>query len=528
MSSFTMCPTCFAEVYEQTECFFCGQDLTTSTEAEPEIVLQNTEERGSPFELAGLPLDVSDWSRIPKGTLLGARYSLLQYKQRLETGYCYIAYDNWLGRHTFVSVWHSASVLSQYHKSIQHISSVFDVGIVPAFSAFIPQEGLPLESALKKIGWTTGKVWEVFRQICQRIATVESRVTALPIYPPNHIWVRPDGQVEWSVQLYESADLETPLNHQLIALLGWLYDPTATLDLLQFPLKLRPLLLDFWERPSPVGDFWNSLNAEIKHGGWYRLTEGDRDWLLENHAPNRLLLLDAEIDVPSSVQVCIWNGAIGTWQLHQGQVLLSSSMEALFQIGMVELDDGDALLYRLEQRVMGETVECNPSNLSDLLMELRYGQRNKAREYLSEWIRECSRVSDWMSIAQTLYWIGDEKAADDIVKLALSDVDFLREGLDVATTVRWWGGNVVWTKRLLKRWWSLANTIWERTDWLEAWIALVHAEPPRTMVDQLLIQAEGLSPEMKTEWRTHVQQKFGNRTRQLFPFLTVSEQSDER
>ncbi len=523
MSSFTMCPTCFAEVYEQTECFFCGEDLTTAKDVEPKTLSNRDDSRNSPFELAGLPIEVSDWENIAKGALLGARYSLLQYKQRLEQGFCYIAYDNWLGRHTFVSMWQESSQLSRYHKSIQHISSVFDVGIVPEFSAFIPQEGLPLESALKRIGWTTGKVWEVFRQICQRIATVESRVDRLPVYPPNHIWVRPDGQVEWSVQLQGSADLETPLNRQLIALLGWLYDPTADLDLLLFPLKLRPILLNFWESPTTVGDFWTSLNMAIKQSGWYRLTETDREWLLENHAPNRLLLLDAEIEVPSSVQVCIWNGAIGTWHLRDGQILLMSSMEALFQIGMVELEDGDERLYRLEQRIMGEQTECNPSDLADVLMELRYGNRNQARGYLSEWIRVCSRISDWMRIAQTLYRIGDDKAADEIVVLSVSDVDFLREGLDVATTVRWWGGNVVWTKRLLRRWWSLANTIWERTDWLEAWVALVHSDPPTSLHDQLLTQLDSESQETLSEWTIHVQKTFGTRTVELFPFLTVSD-----
>ena len=107
MSSFQFCPTCFAELYDQSTCGFCGQVLSVTEKksfALDSPILSILPMETSDFEVAGLPMTFKQWEEIGKGTLFVGRYSLLQFKQRLDEGYCYIAYDHWVGQHTFVTL----------------------------------------------------------------------------------------------------------------------------------------------------------------------------------------------------------------------------------------------------------------------------------------------------------------------------------------------------------------------------------------------------------------------------------------
>ena len=352
MSSFQFCPTCFAELYDQSTCGFCGQVLSGTDYDSMRDCVEEFSVSSTEFEIAGLPIAFANWNEIAKGTLFVGRYSLLQFKQRLDEGYCYIAYDHWVGQHTFVTLWKMPSSLSRYHRSIQYLSTVYDASTEPIYSAFTPQEGLPIEQALKRLGWNNGRVWEVFRQVCQCAITAEANEHHLPLFPPEQVWIRPDGIVEMSVQIGDSMDMSTPMVRQLVSLLGWLYDPLESLDLLLFPLKIRPIVLQHWEDPISVTKFWTSINTCIHEKGWYRLDSKDRTWLLHNHAPNRLQLIDDTITVPSTIQLCIWNGVSGSWRLHEGRVVLQSCLEGLFEVGILDVNDGGESIEVLESLVM--------------------------------------------------------------------------------------------------------------------------------------------------------------------------------
>ena len=516
MSSFQFCPTCFAELYEQSTCGFCGQELST-TATEPFASDSNSLIKiSSDFEIAGLPLTFQQWDEIDKGTLFVGRYSLLQFKQRLDEGYCYIAYDHWMGQHTFVTLWKAASSLSQYHKSIQYLSTVYDAGVEPIYSAFTPQEGLPIEQALKRLGWNSGRIWEVFRQVCQCAITAEVNEHLLPIFPPDHVWIRPDGIVEMSVQKMDSMDVSTPMVQQLVSLLGWLYDPSEPLDLLLFPLKVRPVVLRHWEDPISVSHFWDAVNICIHEKGWYRLNATDRAWLLNNHAPNRLQLLDDTITVPSTIQLCIWNGVSGSWRLHEGKVVLQSCLEGLFEVGILDAQDGGESIAVLESLVMQQHVPIQEESLDSVLMHLRYGNRASARNALASWIRKTKHLSDWMNIAKTLFVIGDDVAALDIVQIALPRIDFLREALDVASAIRWWGGDVQLTKHVLRSHRTNLHTVWEYTEWIEGWMALVHSSPPISVQKDLERVVEGLEDRERQEWLDYVSLHFGEMREDVF------------
>ena len=90
--TFKMCPQCFAELYQQSVCSFCGYNLEQDVDLKTVVTPPAT--TSSKFELTGLPLLVKDFLSIPKGTLFCSRYSPLQYKQQIEKGACYIAYDH--------------------------------------------------------------------------------------------------------------------------------------------------------------------------------------------------------------------------------------------------------------------------------------------------------------------------------------------------------------------------------------------------------------------------------------------------
>ena len=523
MSSFQFCPTCFAELYDQSTCGFCGQVLSTTVKesfvsVSPIVTMENSD-----FEVAGLPMTFQQWDEIGKGTLFVGRYSLLQFKQRLDEGYCYIAYDHWVGQHTFVTLWKSSSLLSRYHQSIQYLSTVYDASDGPIYSAFTPQEGLPIEQALQRLGWNSGRVWEVFRQVCQCAITAEANAYILPLFPPEQVWIRPDGIVEMSVQVGESMDTSTPMIRQLVSLLGWLYDPVESLDLLLFPLKIRPVVQRHWETPISVAQFWTEMNTCIHEKGWYRLNLKDRTWLLHNHAPNRLQLIDETITVPSSVQLCIWNGVSGSWRLHEGKVVLQSCLEGLFEVGILDVNDGGESVSVLESLVMNQTVFIDTESLDSVLMHLRYGNRSTARIALASLIRRTQHLSDWLNIAKTLYVVGDDGAAKDIIQIALGKVDFLREVLELSTVIRWWGGDVQLTKQVLKSHRQHLQTVWEYGEWIEGWMALIHSTPPASVLSSLQRLVDRLDVREKQEWHEYVSLHFGIVGDQLFSSVVLDE-----
>jgi len=522
MSAFQLCPTCFAEVYDQEVCDFCGSTLereqVASSDKSDAQGLYDSQDFQAIFELAGLPIQVRDWRQIPKSTLFRSRYSLLQWKQQLESGHCYIAYDHALGQHAFVTLFPSPSPLSQYHQHICFLSTVYDAGLEPSFSVFLPQEGLPIEQALQRLGWSTGRIWELFRQVCQLAITVETRnlEAKLPLYPPSHIWVRPDGQVEMSVQLQDEVDLATPLIHQLVHLLGWLYDPSQSAQLTMFPLRLRPVILSHWERMVSVEEFWKDINATIQNKGWYCIAKSDSDWLMRNHAPDTILLFDEQIKVPSTIQLCVWNAVVGSAVLDAGQVVLASCLEALLEVGVVDVNEGGERLLWMEQLVMGVDTDIRLDTLADVLLTLRYGDRSSAQRALSDHIRMTKHLSDWLQIAQTLFAIGDIAGAKSIVDIALRRVDYLQEGIEIATTVRWWGGDITWSKRILKRLWAGVEGLWNMTDWIEAWVALIHQNPDAKILTQIQLEYGKASDTERREWWQHIDRKFGPLQRTLF------------
>lgn len=511
-----MCPQCFAELYQQAVCSFCGHRLDEEDHAHvlssvPTVAL-------SKFELTGLPFQMTDFLKIPKGTLFLSRYSMLQYKQQIESGACYIAYDHWLGQHTFVTLWPQATPVSDYHRSIQHISTVYDAGDEPAYSSFLPQEGLPLQQALTKLGWTSGRVWEVFRQVCQVAITAEQSGGRLPLFPPTNLWVRPDGQVELSLQPDDGADFSGRHIPQLIKLLGWLYNPEIEMHLSQFPLKLRPVLTRHWDHPTDVKDLWHDIDHRIREWGWYNLSSSIQNRLRDAHHPNTVWLFEERVEIPNSLQLCVWNAVSGTWRLRDGRVLLRSSLEALFEVGVVKSPQSRPTLDLLARLVMGSTESCTP-DVESVLLHLRYGDRSQARIFLASHIRQNDNFDTWIDIAETLFAIGETHSAMEIVFIAASRVARVRESLELASVVCWNTSNYRWIKRFLSVSLPKEATLWELTDFTEGWVALLGAHPSKAVLKDIEASYRNSETSLQQEWETHCVDHFGSLTSELFPWI---------
>ena len=128
-----------------------------------------------------------------------------------------------------------------------------------------------------------------------------------------------------------------------------------------------------------------------------------------------------------------------------------------------------------------------------------------------------------MNIAKTLYVVGDDVAAADIIRIALRKLDFLREVLELAAVIRWWGGDVQWTKQVLKSHRQKLRTVWEYGEWIEGWMALIHSTPPASVLDSVHRQVKKLDAREKQEWFEYVSLHFGPMGDQLFSTVVVDE-----
>ena len=520
MSSVQLCPTCFAEVYSQEVCDFCGASLVESLDETESTTVAGSHPSNSDklakFELVGMPFSVGTYVDIPKGVLFDKRYSILRFKQRLEEGWCYIAYDHALTQHCFVTFWDQRSALSQYHQCVVHISSVVDAGEMPFYSAFLPQDGLPLEEALQTLGWSNGRVWEVFRQVCQLVSTAESEARQLDAICPENIWVRPDGLVEFSVNptIFQT-DYDQHVQ-QLIVLLGWMYSPNSELDLHQFPLKLRKTLLRGWNEGEAVHLFWKALNETIHQRGWYQQPDSDREWLLNNHHPNKIFLMDEIVEVPSSVQLCVWNAVTGSWRLCEGDILLEGRLESLLEAGILGEDSISTDLQRFEGIYLELETALEQDSLIEAVWHLRYGNRSAARLYLAEQIRVNQQATDWIEMVRAYFAIAEEKVAWELFQLSKEYLVFLRELLDMAAMIRWCSGDISIARKLLVQFQRLAVTVWECTEYVEAWMALIgDSRPPIDIVQRL---GEGLTLLERTEreeWEQYLDERLGWRAPKL-------------
>ena len=456
MAGLQICPNCFAEVYQATKCDFCGTELPDHNE-DFELQIQSSKSL-VPFELAGEWIQRFDWRDFPKGTLFLGRFSLLKYKQMIGTGFCYIAFDHHVSHHCFVTLWKEPDQICDYHQRIVQLSPIYDVGTDPLYSAFLPQEGMELQETLNRLGWSHGRVWEVFRQMCHLMSTAHANRNTIGGFHPGNCWIAPSGRLEMSLQPKNTIGTTTILQdvQHLIYALGWLFGQSSNIDWSIFPLTLRGVLQHHWQSSKGAGDLWEDLQMQIIRGGWYRLEDSVRDELLERHSPGRLRLGSETISVPDTIQLCVWNSVVASWRLHEGKVVLCSTIESLYENGFLDSKDFADRLNHFSRVVGQQERQLLSDDLTEVFWHLLYGNRNEARLMLAKKIPIFDYVNQWIILIQGFHSLREIKEAREIVNIAKHSVNALRDGLELASAIRWYLNDVSGCRRYMN---SLRNLL---------------------------------------------------------------------
>ncbi len=484
-----ICPHCFAEIDEDLqECFSCGGMFS-------EKVVEH-----STVELAGSPLQEWNYNNLPHGTLLDNRFTILQFKERLMEGYCYIALDQSLVQRCFVVLWDSPHLIWQYHSRICLRSPVVHCNDQPHYSAFPPQEGMPLPQALIELEWTSGKTWEVFRQVCSLLAAMHHDGDCFSFLHPRVLWVRTNGTIEFSLQREElPADWQVLTWQEevrnLIRLLFWLF--TGELqdehwDVL--PPKLIPLFRRIWKDPVASGDLWLNIDNSIRNVGFYSMPVEAKEWLMQMHRPNIVQLVENQVQVPSSIQLCIWNCVRASWRLQDGKVLLYTNLIALYESGYVKHQDDVPLFVALRSFLLGseeDFSDIKPIYQAYLLSE--YGDIDRARNILAGIMRLSRRSIEWLEIARVLFSIYDQKEGWNCIRLAKEWSKSIEEKLEITAFLRWELGAISEAKQYL-----LTFSVTKETEhllWLaEAWYCLFSSTKKcNQLLDVALHTAKDLS-----------------------------------
>ena len=521
MAGLQICPNCFAEVYEALTCAFCGAEIPNEpTEFKPNINLSNTL---VPFELAGEWIQRRDWQDFPKGTLFIERFSLLQFKQKIGTGDCFIAFDHHDGHHCFVTLWKEPDKLSAYHHRIHQLSPVYAMGSDPTYSAFLPQEGRPLIETLHRLGWSHGRVWEVFRQMSHLMSIAHANSQTIGGFHPDNCWITPTGKLEMSLQPKKTvgpSSIQQDVQHLIFAL-GWLFGQSKTIEWKQFPLILRSILQKHWANSDGADDLWTDLQNQIQSGGWYRLQQSVRDELFERHCPGRLSLAGEVISVPDTVQLCVWNSVTASWRLHEGQVVLRSTIESLYENGFLDSNDFADRLNHFSRVVSHQEDALLSEDLTEIYWHLLYGNRNQARLMLSRKIPLIDSIPDWILLIQGFHSLDEHKEAKEIVSIAKHSVNSLRDGLELASAIRWFLNDISSCRRYLIHLTSMCTSPWDWLDWVEASLCLLNwTDTPSTVRVGCETSYQTLGEADKREYKSVMWLRFGSIGERLFPWIS--------
>ena len=517
-----LCQSCFAEVDVTLRqnfyvCPYCGHDfsiLPLSTSAENPKDLDF-----APLEIAGLSIQVFDFHLIPNGTLLQGRYSILQFKQMLQDGFCYIALDQILGQHCLVIFWKTCTDLWQFHKAICHNSPIFDTGQEPFFSACRPQEGLVLEKALQHLGWSHGRVWEVFRQVCDLVGKIHAQGEVLRFLHPSNLWITPAGNLECSINP-TAIPVDWLVNNQaeeaqnVLRMLSWLFKPNASLDWKVFPLKLRAMFVEFWENPIDLHHFWNAVDRMISFKGVIRLPEESRQILRQYHCPNWIYLEDQILEIPSSEQLCNWNAVGGSWRLKEGQVLLIASLPSLYENGFISEDPDIDILHFMEQLWSKAEISMEQLDIQKLCVWFSYSDSELILEHLIEAMTSVIHFEDSLMLCKTFLAGHHKSMALEVLERAENQAIFVQEWLEIASIYRWEMDDLKLTKSAWQQAAHRAKNLWDFTYLSEAWGAFFgdmsqSFEWLHSLKNDMQNDKD-MTPETRLQWFQYIDEHFGH------------------
>lgn len=141
--------------------------------------------------------------------------------------------------------------------------------------------------------------------------------------------------------------------------------------------------------------------------------------------------------------------------------------------------------------------------------------------YLANYIRQNENFDTWIEIAESLFAIGETHSAMEIVFIAASKVAFIREALELASVVCWNTADYRWVKRFLTVSLPKDASLWELTDFVEGWVALLGAYPDTKIRRWIESQYRASDVQLQREWESHCRERFGPLVNALFEWNPV-------
>jgi len=502
-----ICPHCYAEIRDSAvECFSCGG-----------VVLEKSLQH-STIELAGSPLQDWSYSAIPTGALLDNRFTIIQYNGELLEGHSYIVMDQVWVQRCFLILWTEQNLIWEYHRQICLRSPVVFSNDDPYYSAFPPQEGVPLQQALRELEWGTTKIWEVFRQLCFLLAPFHQDKKSFSYLHPEMLWIRNDGQLEFSLQRPELEVSWQVSSWQeevrtLIRVLFWLFSGELEGEhWTVLPLKLLPIIRTAWQTPIPAGELWLRMDDAIRNKGYYSLPVEAKEWLQNVHLPNVIQVEDNFVQVPNSIQLCAWNCVQASWRLHSGRVLLFSDIMALYESGFVEHQNNVAIFEALRNFLLLDKQELTGIDLQSKAYILsEYGDVDQARTVIAEVMRTSRASADWIGIARLLFSIADPEEGWKCIGFAQKWAKDVPEKLEIAAFVRWELGAISEAKKYIVSWAEQIQDPQEMLWIAEAWRCLFSAQKRTNQFIQHAVQeAQKYSFSAQVKWLEMSLVRFGS------------------
>lgn len=255
-------------------------------------------------------------------------------------------------------------------------------------------------------------------------------------------------------------------------------------------LIVRRLLSDdLKERPNNADELLRLLQKSMTTG-WVPVLDSVKSDLINRGSPSRFFLGDQLIAATDALQLMHSGSAMGTAALHDGRVVLKTSIASLAEAGLLDLlpvtmqkefsivsllqacvvadvPNKESLLKQQPAKDIEEQVE-----LAKVAHYVGFSAISRAR--MGAAIQACKSAQDWCLISKGVFYFGDFNASKAALNKGMTCIKTIEDVLDLSSCLRWQHDDKSATKRLLSRGASLVGNASNALDYASAWIALLN------------------------------------------------------
>jgi serine/threonine protein kinase len=531
------CLVCYAELSSDEEyCFNCGSLRGIKLERAP----VSRDSKG--ILLAGASRDeaIIASESFPPGLTFSNRFTIKKSLPPNALWFRYLSVDLVRGLDVELRTLRESRPSTEGWKAMEYLqrlkghSNIIGVFYVdfesdPPFAIFNLQKGIQLSAFLrsKKERLTNSEAIRIIQELLFGLATLHKNNFAHSDIHPDSIWLDAQGRPRLdaggafersSVSIYASPEQymggESSPQSDIYSigllwyrlLVGTL--PFATLaeeDIRSYssqkyknlaPLSprlsvvVRRLLSDdLKKRPNNADELLKLLQRRMT-SGWIPVPEKVKSELINRGSPSRFYLGDQLIAATDALQLIRSGSAMGTAALHDGHVVLRTSIASLAEAGLLDLlpvtmqkefsivsllhacivadvSNKEALLKQQPAKDIEEQVE-----LAKVAHYAGFSAISRAR--MGAAIQACKSSQDWCFISKGVFYFGDSNASKAALNKGMTRITTIEDVLELSSCLRWQHDDKIATKQLLSRGASLVGNASNALDYASAWIALLN------------------------------------------------------